>query len=412
MGDPEVIRARGRGGASPFGELDPHTVQRVSATTLRLSNQYNPEKGWNVTPNSRLSLPLLSRRKFIAGSCIADLATLSSATTIVAAPRKVIIDTDPGVDDALALLFAVCSPELKIEAITVVAGNVRLELALMNALRMVQIAGRADIRVSAGSRAPLERRLVTATSHGSNGLGGIDFPVPTIKPADEPATEIIHSVVSGSPGEVSIIAIGPLTNIASALRTYPNLGKQVREIVLMRGSLSGGNMTPAAEFNIYVDPEAANIVFGSGVPLTMVGLDVTRKCILTEEHVRALEVGKNAISKTAARIARNHLRHAGRGGSDRRAMHDPLAVAAFMDRTLVTLQRYFVAIETRGELTAGETVGYREVPIRPSASNQSSSANSEAGAAYVPNANVAVGIDAERFFRIFVGRLSGPSASA
>jgi inosine-uridine nucleoside N-ribohydrolase len=325
----------------------------------------------------------------------------------VAAPRKVIIDTDPGVDDALALLFAMCSPELKIEAITVVAGNVQLELALLNALRMVQIAGRADIRVSAGARAPLERRLVTATSHGSNGLGGIDFPVPTIKPVDEPATEIIHSVVSGSPGEVSIIAIGPLTNVASALRTHPNLGKQVREIVLMGGSLSGGNMTPAAEFNIYVDPEAANIVFGSGVPLTMVGLDVTRKCILGEEHVRSLAAGNSAISKTAARIARNDLGRAHREGSDGRAMHDPLAVAVFIDRALVNLRQYFVAIETRGELTAGETVGYREAPIRRSASNQSSSANSEAGAAYVPNTNVAVGVDAERFFRMFVGRLSG-----
>jgi inosine-uridine nucleoside N-ribohydrolase len=328
------------------------------------------------------------------------------------APRKVIIDTDPGVDDALALLFAMCSPELKIEAITVVAGNVRLELGLLNALRMVQVAGRGDIWVSAGARAPLERRLVTATSHGSNGLGGLDFPAPTIKPVDEPAAEIIHRVVSGSPGEVSLIAIGPLTNVASALRSHPGLGKQVREIVVMGGSLSGGNMTPAAEFNIYVDPEAASVVFNSGVPLTMVGLDVTRKCILTEEHVSALATGSSAISQAAERIARNDLARARQGGSDSRAMHDPLAVAAFVNRALVSLRQYFVAIETRGELTAGETVGYREAPIRRSASNQNSSANPDAGGAYVPNANVAVDVDAEGFFRMFVGRLSGRQPTA
>ena len=134
------------------------------------------------------------------------------------APRKVIIDTDPGVDDALALLFAMRSPELKIEAITAVAGNVPLDLTVSNALRMVEIAGRTDIPVAAGARAPLRRRLVTATSHGMNGLGGIEFPAPEIKPVDEPAADAIERIVSRSPGEVSIIAVGPLTNVATALQ--------------------------------------------------------------------------------------------------------------------------------------------------------------------------------------------------
>jgi inosine-uridine nucleoside N-ribohydrolase len=201
---------------------------------------------------------------------------------------------------------------------------------------------------------------------------------------------------------VSIIAIGPLTNVASALRSHPDLRKQIREIVLMGGSLSGGNMTPAAEFNMYVDPEAASIVFESGVPLTMVGLDVTRKCILTEKHASALATRRSAISEAAEQIARNDLARAHQEGFDSRAMHDPLAVAAFIDRSLVDLRPYFVAIETRNKLTAGETVGYCEAPVRGSASNESS----ETAPAYMPNANVAVGVNADRFFRMFVDRLS------
>jgi len=311
--------------------------------------------------------------------------------------RKVIIDTDPGVDDALALLFALSSPELKVEAITTVAGNARLELTLANALRMVEIANRADIPVSAGAREPLERSLVTATSHGPNGLGGVEFPVPTIKPADQPATEMIRTIVSSRPGEVSIISLGPLTNIASLLRNSPAVAKQIKEIVLMGGSLSGGNMTPAAEFNMYVDPEAARIVFGSGIPLTMVGLDVTRKCVLAADHVGALQAGEGAISKAAGRIA----------GSGERAMHDPLAMAAFIDRSLVRVREYFVAVETRGDLTAGETVGYTEPPVRRSAPHRDWPRSSDAREAYSPNANVAVGVDSKRFFRMFIGRLAG-----
>jgi inosine-uridine nucleoside N-ribohydrolase len=323
--------------------------------------------------------------------------------------RRVIIDTDPGVDDALALLFAMRSPELKIEAITPVAGNVPLDLTLPNALRMVEVAGRTDIPVAGGARAPLARRLVTAAYvHGNNGLDGVEFPVPKTKPVDESAAEIIHRLVSRSPGEVSIIAVGPLTNVATALRAYPSLAKEIREIVLMGGSLSGGNMTPAAEFNMYVDPEAASIVFGSGVPLTMVGLDVTEKCPLTDDHVKALEAGEGAITKAAARITRNALEHSRKADWGPPAMHDPLAVATFIDRTIVRLEKYFVAVETQGELTAGETLGYKRAPIRQSAPLENSSATSEVvSSTLVPNVNVAVQVDATRFFHMFIGRLSG-----
>src|SRR5207302_10479532 len=189
-------------------------------------------------------------------------------------PSRVIIDTDPGVDDALALLLAMRSPELKIEGITAVAGNVPLELTLPNALRMVEVAGLTDIPVAAGARDPLVRRLVTAVyAHGDNGLAGAIFPEPKLAPVGESAAEFIQKTIRKYRGEVTLITIGPLTIVATALNADPELAGMVPSLVMMGGSLSGGNITPAAEFNIYVDPEAARIVFQSGIPVTMVGLD-------------------------------------------------------------------------------------------------------------------------------------------
>src|SRR6202049_1708005 len=283
----------------------------------------------------------MTRRGFVTSS----VATLAASTftrealasspnpATAGGPFRVIIDTDPGVDDALALLLAMRSPELKIEAITPVAGNVPLELTLPNALRMVEIAGRTDIPVAPGARAPLVRRLVTASYvHGENGLGGAVFPEPTTKPIAIPAPEMIRQIVRKYPGEITLITIGPLTNIAIALNLDPELASMVRAIVMMGGSLSGGNITPAAEFNVYVDPEAARIVFQSGIPITMVGLDVTRKTSLTEEHVRTLEAAKNPVSQAAAMIGRNAINHnRERGYLAGPNMHDSHAVGAFLD---------------------------------------------------------------------------------
>jgi purine nucleosidase len=179
-------------------------------------------------------------------------------------PFRAIIDTDPGVDDALALLLAMRSPELKIEGITPVAGNVPLDLALPNALRMVEIAGRTDIPVAAGAKVPLVRRLVTAAyAHGENGLGGAVFPEPKTTPVTQPAAEFIRGIVRKYPGEVTLIPIGPLTNIATALNLDAELAAMVRGIVLMGGSLSG-KTSCRSEFNIYVDPRPA--FFQSGAP--------------------------------------------------------------------------------------------------------------------------------------------------
>jgi len=376
----------------------------------------------------------MTRREFVtssaatlAASTFTREALASGSSAAAGGPFRVIIDTDPGVDDALALLLAMRSPELKIEAITPVAGNVPLELTLPNALRMVEIAGRADIPVAAGAKGPLLRRLVTAAyAHGENGLGGAAFPEPTIKPVAEPAAYIIRQIVRKYPGEVTLLPIGPLTNIATALNLDPELASMVRGIVMMGGSLSGGNITPAAEFNVYVDPEAARIVFQSGIPITMVGLDVTRKTSLTEEHVRVLESAQNPVSQAAAKIGRNSIKHnREQGFLVGPNMHDSLAVAGFLDPSLLTLKEYYVDVETTGELTAGETLGYSpsagdlkrkpgekqrdmNMSIRGSAPTLASTRTSPVlRDTSVPNAKVAVDVDSRGFFDLLIGRLSG-----
>jgi pyrimidine-specific ribonucleoside hydrolase len=383
----------------------------------------------------------VSRRQFVAssaalaaaawsGRALAETPSLRELSWQSSSPgaSRVLIDTDPGVDDAFALLLAMRSPELKIEGITAVAGNVPLELTLPNALRMVEIARRTDIPVAAGAKAPLLRRLVTAAyAHGENGLGGAVFPEPTIKPVAESAAELIRSVIRKYPKEVTLITVGPLTNVAEALNTDSELASLVKGVVMMGGSLSGGNITPAAEFNIYVDPEAARIVFQSGIPITMVGLDVTRRTSLTDEHVRVLEAAQNPVSQAAANIARHAIDHTREQGFlVGPNMHDSLAVAAFLDPSILKWKEYYVDVETTGELTAGQTLGYSpsagdlrrrpdaekqaalNMPIRGSAPTLASTKTSPVlRDKYVPNTNVAVDVDSARFFDLLIGRLAG-----
>lgn len=379
---------------------------------------------------------LFTRRQFVTSSGAAVFASglagmmplrQMSARDGAGGQSRVIIDTDPGVDDAFALLLAMRSPELKIEAITPVAGNVPLDLTLPNALRMVEIAGRTDIPVAAGAKAPMVRRLVTAAyAHGENGLGGAVFPEPTTKPVNEPAAELIRQIIRKYPGEVTLITLGPLTNVAAAFAGDSDLASKVRGLVMMGGSLSGGNITPAAEFNIYVDPEAARIVFQSGIPITMVGLDVTRKTALTEDHVKQLTAGKSAVSQAAAKIARNAIDHnRSQGFLIGPNMHDSLAVTAFLDPSILTFENYYVDVEVNGELTAGQTLGYspNQGDLRRSAEMQKKAESTMVirGAAptlagtkispvlrdkWVPNTRVALNLDPGRFFNLLIGRLS------
>jgi inosine-uridine nucleoside N-ribohydrolase len=203
------------------------------------------------------------------GGPAAAPAAVMPKTGAAVGPRRIIIDTDPGVDDALGHLACAQIAELKVEAITPVAGNVPLDLTLPNAPRLLEIAGRSDDPVAAGASRPLKRRLMTAAYvHGNNGLAGVEFPEPKTRPIAESAQQLMGRIVRQSPGEVSIIAIGPLTNLAPAFRDDPQLPSQVRSVTIMGGSLTGGNITPAAEFNSYVDPEVAQVVYRSGARIT------------------------------------------------------------------------------------------------------------------------------------------------
>jgi inosine-uridine nucleoside N-ribohydrolase len=357
-----------------------------------------------------------SRRNFI-GTTAAALAASSLPRLTYAAssasPIRIILDTDPGVDDAMAFFLALRSPELKVEAVTPVSGNVPLSLTLPNALRLLEIAGRTDIPVAAGASTPLVRRLVTAKyAHGNNGLGGVDFPEPKTQPVSETAVELIRRIVRKNPGEITIVAVGPLTNIATLLKSDPSIATLIKAIAIMGGSLTAGNVTPAAEFNFYVDPEAARIVFDAGIPLTMVGLNVTEKVLLNAEHVRQLEAAKNPVSQAAAKIMRATLERAHKGSEPTYvAMHDPLTVAHLIDPTILTVKDYYTQIEITGEFTSGESVSYANSPTRDSAPMDIGvdRVPEITEPAFKPNSKVAVEVDSDKFFKLLIPRLTSNS---
>jgi len=275
--------------------------------------------------------------------------------------RKIIIDTDPGQDDAVAILLALASPEeVELLGITAVAGNVPLALTQRNARIVCELAGRRDMRIFAGCDAPLERTLVTAEYvHGKTGLDGITLPEPTMPLQDGHAVDFLIDTLRGEPSEtVTLCPLGPLTNIAAAFRRAPDIAGRVREIVLMGGAyFEVGNVTPAAEFNIYVDPEAARDVFASGVPITVMPLDVTHKVLTTRPRIdsfRALgtQVGEVVASWTDF-FERFDMEKSGHDGAP---LHDPCVIAHLVRPGLFGGRHINVEIETQSELTRGMTV--------------------------------------------------------
>src|ERR1700681_402951 len=285
---------------------------------------------------------------------------LASFSVPAAAAKKIIFDTDPGTDDALALMLALNSPELDVLAITVVPGNVTAAMGLENALRMVSLANRCDIPVARGAQHPLFQKLITAEFwHGKNGLANIELPASKCKVDSRFGPDVIIQLVHASPHEITLVLVGPLTNIALAVEKDPSIVPLVKEVILMGGSISGGNVNAAAEANIYNDPEAAQIVFQAGWPLTMVGLEVGDKALFTHKYLEELKQTHGPINDFIVSVLKFLLNLSGTFGALGSPMYDPSAVAVAVDSTLVKVQEMHVDVETRGEFTRGETVGNR-----------------------------------------------------
>lgn len=271
--------------------------------------------------------------------------------------RRILLDCDPGHDDAIAIMLACASQELEVLGITTVAGNQTGEKTFTNALKILTLIGE-DLPVARGFDKPLLRELITAPEiHGETGLDGATLPAPTVKPHEIHAINFIVETLLSADEPVYLIPTGPLTNIAGVILLAPKIKEKIKRIVLMGGGAFDSNVTPAAEFNIYVDPEAARIVFESGVPITMVGLDATNKALFTFEDIEALARLGRKVSTVAVQLLGFYAKAVEKVfGVKGAQLHDPLAVAAVIDPTILDTRSLHVDIETAGEFTRGATV--------------------------------------------------------
>ena len=301
-----------------------------------------------------------------------------------------LIDCDPGHDDAMALLLALASPEVELLGVSAVAGNQTLEHTTANALRVLEFVGRGDIPVAAGAARPLVRELhVAADVHGETGLDGPDLPPPSGAPVPEHAVEFLARRLREAPAPVTLVPIGPLTNVALLLAEHPEAAANLERIVLMGGAIGLGNVTPAAEFNLWVDPEAAARVLHSGLDVTIVGLDVTHKALLGAERVERLRASGctgTMVAELHAFYSAFHLRVYGDPATP---VHDAMAVAHVIRPGLVTTEHRNVEIDCASELCRGRTVvDLLRKTGRP------------------PNAHVATDVDADGFLDLLVERIA------
>ena len=308
------------------------------------------------------------------------------------ARQKIIIDTDPGQDDAVAILLALASPELEVLGLTVVAGNVPLALTLKNALKVCELAGRPHTRVYAGASQPLVRPLVTAEHvHGQTGLDGPTLPEPTMQAQSQHAVDyLVEELLRQPAGSVTLCTLGALTNIALALQRAPEIAARIQRLVMMGGgSFEGGNITPAAEFNIYVDPHAAQIVFESGIPLVVLPLDVTHQVLTTRKRVAAIGALDTPVARATVELLEFFERFdEQKYGSDGGPLHDPCVIAYLLQPDLFQGRHCNVSVETQSELTMGMTVvDWWGVTDRPR------------------NALFLRGVDADGFFNLLTARL-------
>jgi inosine-uridine nucleoside N-ribohydrolase len=303
---------------------------------------------------------------------------------------RVLLDCDPGLDDALALLLVLASPELDLAGVTTVAGNQAIEKTTENALKLLELAERSDVPVAAGAARPLAGELVLADdAHGDTGLGNLVLPEPRARPVDQPAVDFLADQLLAAAEPVTVLAVGPLTNIALLLALRPDAAERIGRLVLMGGAIREGNMTPSAEFNVWIDPEAAQRVFAAGLDVTMIGLDVTNRCVLTRADAERLR-RSGPIGSAAAEMLDFYLGYYedayAHGGAP---IHDALAVAHVLRADTLTLERRHVEIEVTGICRGRTVVDMRQRTTLPQ-----------------PNAQVAVDVDAEGFRELLVSRLT------
>jgi pyrimidine-specific ribonucleoside hydrolase len=306
-------------------------------------------------------------------------------------PKDIVIDCDVGIDDALAIMLALASKEVKIQAITTVAGNAEVEKTSQNALKVLEAFDVSDIPVARGHAHPLKRELYTAGYvHGLDGLGDANLPRPRLKLDSRHAVDLI--IEQAERGDLHLVCTGPLTNLASALSKAPHIVERLRDVTIMGGAFGltpygFGNVTPVSEFNAYVDPEAAKMVFASGLKLTAVGLDVTTDptATLTKDKYERLIALPSRGARFLKKISANLMKSWGRF-----CLHDPMAMAYVVDPTLFTVKEYPVDVETEGMIARGQTVADRR--IWPEVVQ------------FRGKANVAVSVDGPRFLRVFEER--------
>ena len=306
-------------------------------------------------------------------------------------PTPIVLDCDPGHDDAVAILLALGSPGVRLLGITTCFGNCAVEDATRNAQRVLALAGREDVPVAAGAAGPMRGQVALGNYvHGASGLDGPELPEPTVAPADETATEMLRRLLVDSPDPVTVVVTGPMTNLGILLSEEPALGRRIREIVFMGGSTERGNHTPTAEFNTFADPEALDVVLRAGVPVRMVGLNLTHQALATPAVVQRMSEMPHDVGRTCAAWMGFF------GDSYERIwefaappVHDPCTIAALLDPDVILWRDCFVAVELDGAWTRGTTVVdlFDRLPD------------------HVPNASVAMELDAERYWDLVLAAL-------
>ena len=306
--------------------------------------------------------------------------------------EKIIYDTDPGIDDALGLLLLAASPEIDLLAITVTHGNTSQEKCLNNALKLVELTGITKVPVARGAEEPLVKELsVAEETHGEGGLGYAILPKSAISPCSELAHDLIIRVVRENPGEVTLLCVGPMTNIALAFLKAPEIVSKVRRVVSMGGAIHyPGNVTPQAEYNVFCDPEAFEIVLKSGIDFTLVPLDVTYQCILTIDHLKKITEARSEIRNFIFDSTRFYMEfHEDYQGIKGCAINDPLAAAILLDPTLVKNRDYYLTIELTSPTSKAKTIADHYGLLK-----------------FAPNAKVSMEVDVERFMELFINRMN------